>query len=67
MMHIGPYSEETRTVEKMDRFARENGYELHGRHHEIYIGDPGRAKPENLRTIVRHPIVSTRPRKETRG
>lgn len=25
-------------------------------HHEIYLGDPRRTKPENLRTVVRHPI-----------
>lgn len=56
IMHIGPYSEEPATIEKMDEFARDNGYELHGRHHEIYLGDPRRAKPENLKTILRHPI-----------
>ncbi len=56
IMHVGPYSEEPRTVEKMEAFARENGYVLRGRHHEIYIGDPRRAKPERLRTVLRHPI-----------
>lgn len=25
-------------------------------HHEIYLGDPRRVKPENLRTIIRHPV-----------
>lgn len=58
IMHLGPYSEEPRTIQKMDRFAEEHGYRLHGRHHEIYVGDPRRAKPENLKTILRHPIVS---------
>lgn len=56
IMHLGPYSDEPATIEKMDAFAEEHGYELHGRHHEIYIGDPTRAKPENLKTILRHPI-----------
>jgi hypothetical protein len=55
-MHIGPYADEPATLEKMDAFAEDNGYELHGRHHEIYLGDPTRAKPENLKTILRHPI-----------
>jgi hypothetical protein len=55
-MHIGPYADEPATIERMDAFARQNGYELHGRHHEIYLGDPTRAKPENLKTILRHPI-----------
>ena len=25
-------------------------------HHEIYLGDPRRAKPENLKTVIRHPV-----------
>lgn len=56
IMHIGPYSEEMTTIAKMDAFAAENGYRHRGKHHEIYLGDPRRAKPENLRTILRHPI-----------
>lgn len=57
IMHIGPYSEEPATIEKMHAFAQENGYELRGKHHEIYIGDPRRSKPENLKTVLRHPVV----------
>ena len=56
IMHIGPYSEELHTLEKMDAFARENGYALRGKHHEIYLGDPRRARPDKLKTILRHPI-----------
>jgi len=59
IMHVGPYSEEPRTIEKMYGFARENGYALRGKHHEIYLGDPRRAKPEKLRTILRHPIANS--------
>lgn len=55
-MHIGPYSEERATIERMDAFAQDQGLVLHGKHHEIYLGDPRRAKPENLRTILRHPV-----------
>jgi hypothetical protein len=43
---------------EVDVFAEKHGYRLHGRHHEIYMGDPRRAKPENLKTILRHPIVA---------
>lgn len=25
-------------------------------HHEIYLGDPRRTKPEKLRTVIRHPV-----------
>jgi hypothetical protein len=56
MMHIGPYADEPLTLEKMEAFACENGYRFRGKHHEIYLGDPRRAKPENLRTVLRHPV-----------
>jgi hypothetical protein len=56
ILHIGPYAEEPRSLEKMDRFAEENGYHMHGKHHEIYMGDPRRAQPEKLKTVLRHPV-----------
>jgi hypothetical protein len=56
MMHIGPYAEEPRTLAKMRAFAEENGYRYRGKHHEIYIGDPRRAKPEKLKTVLRHQV-----------
>lgn len=59
-MHIGPYATEPATVARMQAFAREQGYrdlvEESGKHHEIYLGDPSRAAPEKLRTVLRHPI-----------
>lgn len=59
IMHIGPYAEEPATIEKMDAFAREHGYKPHGKHHEIYLGDPRRAAPEKLKTVLRHPVLKT--------
>ena len=56
IMHIGPYSAERPTIEKIIKYATDNGYELHGRHHEIYLGDPRRSKPEKLKTVVRLPV-----------
>lgn len=56
MMHIGPYSEEGPTIEKMQQFAAEQGYQLAGKHHEIYFSDPRRTKPEKLKTLLRHPV-----------
>ena len=55
-MHIGPYATEMETMAKMDAFAAEHGYTLHGKHHEIYIGDPRRSAPEKLKTILRHQV-----------
>jgi hypothetical protein len=57
VMHIGPYADEPATLARMGEFARQNGYQFHGRHHEIYLGDPRTAKPENLKTVLRHAVV----------
>lgn len=56
IMHIGPYSTEPDTLEKMDAYRSENGYAYRGKHHEIYIGNPQRAAPENLKTVLRQPV-----------
>lgn len=60
VMHIGPYATEPATIERMRAFALENGYRdnvgPNGRHHEIYLGDPRKAKPEKLKTVLRHPL-----------
>src|SRR5512142_618344 len=59
-MHIGPYATEPATVERMRTFALENGYQdcvgFGGKHHEIYLGDPRKADPAKLKTVLRHPI-----------
>jgi len=55
-MHLGPYDTEPATIEKLHRWAAENGYRLAGKHHEIYLGDPRRAAPEKLKTVLRHPV-----------
>ncbi len=56
IMHIGPYAEEQPTLEKLHRFAEENGYRLRGKHHEIYLSDPRRVDPRKMRTVLRHPV-----------
>ncbi len=58
IMHIGPYADEPRTVEKMKAFAQEKGYVRRGKHHEIYLGDPRRARPDRLKTVLRQPVAS---------
>ena len=64
IMHVGPYAAEPATVDRMHAFAQENGYvDLVGRggkHHEIYMGDPRRADPAKLKTVLRHPIKKAR-------
>jgi hypothetical protein len=56
ILHIGSYDEEGPTIAKMHAFALENGYELAGKHHEIYLSDPRRVAPEKLKTVIRQPI-----------
>ncbi|MFW2368155.1 MAG: GyrI-like domain-containing protein [Desulforhopalus sp.] len=56
IMHIGPFSEEGPTVEKVHLFIEENGSHRVGKHHEIYLSDIRRAAPEKWKTIVRQPM-----------
>lgn len=59
-MHLGPYDNEPATIEIMDAYAKTQGYVTDmadGRcHHEIYLSDARRCKPENLKTVIRHPV-----------
>jgi len=56
VMHIGPYSAEAPNIERLHKFIIESGHQLRGKHHEIYLGDPRRTKPERLKTILRQPM-----------
>jgi len=56
IMHIGPYAEEAPTIEKLHAFAREEGYRLRGKHHEIYLSDPRRTAPDKIKTVIRQPV-----------
>ncbi len=59
-MHIGAYDEEPATVDKMNRYLQENGYEddfsVERLHHEIYLSDARRVAPEKRKTVIRHPV-----------
>jgi hypothetical protein len=57
ILHLGPYTEETPSIEKMREFAAQLGKKFTGRHHEIYVTDPRRVKPDKLKTILRNPIA----------
>ncbi len=59
-MHIGAYDEEPATVDKMNQYLQENGYEddfsAERLHHEIYLSDARRVAPEKRKTVIRHPV-----------
>ncbi|QLQ05952.1 MAG: GyrI-like domain-containing protein [Anaerolineae bacterium] len=56
VMHLGPYADEPQTVARMKEFAQAHNYEPAGKHHEIYLGDPLRSAPHQLKTILRQPV-----------
>lgn len=58
IMHVGPYSMEAPTIERLHAYAAEQGLRLVGKHHELYFGDPRRGAPEKLKTILRQPVTS---------
>ncbi|WP_247654854.1 GyrI-like domain-containing protein [Chitinophaga varians] len=56
LMHIGPFSEEPASLQKMEGFMHQHGLQMNGRHHEIYLSDYRKTAPEKLKTILRHPV-----------
>ncbi|MFX1390714.1 MAG: GyrI-like domain-containing protein [Promethearchaeota archaeon] len=59
IMHLGPYSEEGPTIQKVHKLIEEQGGSFNGhkrKHHEIYLSDPRRSKPENMKTVIRQPF-----------
>lgn len=55
-MHIGQFSEEGPTIEKVHSFIENNGSRRVGKHHEIYLSDLRRVAPEKWKIIVRQPM-----------
>jgi hypothetical protein len=56
ILHLGPYIKEGPTIVQLHAAIHEKGYQLRGRHHEIYLNTPLRTEPEKLKTIIRQPI-----------
>lgn len=60
IMHIGAFDSESESVELMDKYLEENGYENDisdkRLHHEIYLSDARKVIPEKWKTVIRHPI-----------
>ena len=57
ILHLGSYAEERPTIERLHAAIAAAGLRPHGRHHELYLGDPRRSRPERLRTLIRQPVV----------
>jgi hypothetical protein len=56
ILHVGPFSEEGPTIEKVHVFIKDSGSHRVGKHHEIYLSDIRRAAPEAWKTVVRQPM-----------
>ena len=60
IMHFGSYDDEPASLEKMDKYLEENGYEKDFSdtrlHHEIYLSDPRKSTLDKQKTVIRHPI-----------
>lgn len=60
MLHLGHFDEEPKSVDLMDAFIAEHGFENDfspaRMHHEIYLSDARKVPPERWRTVIRHPI-----------
>lgn len=55
-LYTGAYADEAPTIADMHKHIKVNGYQAHGKHHEIYLGDPRKTSPERLHTILRQPV-----------
>lgn len=56
IMHLGPYSAEGPTVARLHQHIADNGWNLGGTHHEIYLSDPRKTDPAKMKTIIRQPF-----------
>ncbi len=60
ILHVGPYATEPESVAKMEAYMEERGLVDRlgegGKHHEIYMSDPRKGKPEAMKTVIRHPV-----------
>lgn len=55
ILHVGPFSEEGPTIERVHQFINARTG-LTGKHHEIYLSDIRRADPKKWKTIIRQPM-----------
>lgn len=56
VLHVGSYDDEFEKVSRMHKLAKESGYSLRGKHHEIYLSDPRKVDKSKLKTIIRQPV-----------
>ncbi|AHF15833.1 GyrI-like domain-containing protein [Niabella soli] len=56
VLHQGPFTTEPGSLKKIIAFTEERRLTRNGLHHEIYLSDFRRTKPDQLKTILREPV-----------
>lgn len=59
ILHIGPYTQEAPTMQKLREFLKQQGYEIAGYHEEEYLEGPGtfsKGDPDKYMTIIRYRV-----------
>lgn len=56
IMHVGPFSSEGPTIQRLHMFIADCGCTPVGKHHEIYLSDIRKTDPEKWKTIIRQPM-----------
>jgi hypothetical protein len=72
ILYIGPYNQETPTIERLKKFIHDNGYYIVGLHEEEYLKGPGMfgpGDPAKYQTIIRYQVrkASIPNRKDNNG
>lgn len=58
-LHVGTFDDEAAILDQLhNEFVPNNGLQLTGQHHEIYLSDFRKTAPEKLRTILRQPVTA---------
>ncbi|MEU8821460.1 GyrI-like domain-containing protein [Actinoplanes sp. NPDC048796] len=58
-LHIGSFDDEAGVLARLhDEIIPEQGLQMTGLHHEIYLSDARRVPPEKRRTILRQPVTA---------
>jgi len=53
ILHLGPYDQETPTIQRLHQFIMDNGYEIAGMHEEEYLTKPD---AKVVKTLIRYAV-----------
>jgi len=57
ILHVGPYADETPTIQKLMKFIADKGYAIAGPHEEEYVKGPTQvASPAEYWTVIRYQV-----------